>query len=95
VHTIGTGFSPGDEYYDEPYFYVSVHPVPAGRPVLPPFAHWHTHDFTAAVATASALLAEPDQHAAARTYLAVATDFAIKQLDGAGQAHTLKAGTAR
>jgi hypothetical protein len=98
VRTMGTGFSPGDEYYDAPYFYVSVHPAPAGRPVLPPFAHWHTQDFTAAVATASALLAEPDQHAAAKAYLAVATDFAIERLSGAGQgagqANSLKAGTA-
>jgi hypothetical protein len=100
VRTMGTGFSPGDEYYDEPYFYVSVHPAPAGRPVLPPFAHWHTRDFTAAVAKASALLAEPDHRAAAKTYLTVATDFAIGQLSGAGQAHasqtsSLKAGTAQ
>jgi hypothetical protein len=98
VRSMGTGFSPGDEYYDAPYFYVSVHPAPAGRPVLPPFAHWHTQDFTAAVATASALLAEPDQHAAAKACLAVATDFAIEQLRGAGQgvgqANSLKAGTA-
>jgi hypothetical protein len=94
VRTMGTGFSPGDEYYDAPYFYVSIYPAPAGRPVLAPFAHWHTQDFTAAVATASALLAEPDQHAAAKAYLAVATDFAIKQLSGAGQANSLKAGTA-
>jgi hypothetical protein len=100
VRTMGTGFSPGDEYYDEPYFYVSVHPAPAGRPVLPPFAHWHTRDFTAAVANASALLAEPDHRAAAKTYLTVATDFAITQLPGASQAYasqanSLKAGTAR
>ncbi len=80
VRTMGAGFSPGDQYYDEPYFYGSVYPAPVGHPVLPPFAHWHTQDFTAAVATASALLAEPDQHAAAKAYLAVATDFAIKQL---------------
>src|SRR5215472_17222155 len=25
---IGAGLSPGDEYYDEPYFYVSVYPEP-------------------------------------------------------------------
>src|SRR5882762_4348888 len=72
----------------------------SGRPVLPPFAHWHTRDFTAAVAKASALLAEPDHRAAAKTYLTVATDFAIGQLSGAGQAHasqtsSLKAGTAQ
>jgi len=26
---VGAGLSPGDEYYDEPYFYVSVYPEPA------------------------------------------------------------------
>jgi hypothetical protein len=95
VRTMGTGFSPGDQYYEEPYFYVSVHPAPAVRPVLPSFVHWHTHDFTAAVATASALLAEPDQRAAAKTYLAVATEFGIEQLSKAGHASSLKAGTAQ
>ena len=28
VRTMGVGFSPGDEYYDEPYFYVSIYPAP-------------------------------------------------------------------
>ena len=28
VRTMGVGFSPGDEYYDEPYFYVGLHPAP-------------------------------------------------------------------
>jgi hypothetical protein len=93
IRTMGVGFSPGDEYYDEPYFYVSVHPAPAAHPVLPPFAYWHRHDFTAAVARASSLLAEPDQRAAVKTYLGVATDFAIEQLGG--QAYALKADTAR
>src|SRR5262249_62334200 len=28
---VGAGLSPGDEYYDEPYFYVSVYPNPILR----------------------------------------------------------------
>jgi len=95
VRTMGVGFSPGDEYYDEPYFYVSAYPAPAGRPSLPAFAHWHTHDFTAAVATASALLATPDRHVATKAYITAATEFAIKELGGASQARTLTSNTVR
>src|SRR5215470_7450347 len=29
TRTMGVGFSPGDEHYDEPYFYVSMYPAPA------------------------------------------------------------------
>jgi hypothetical protein len=29
---VGAGLSPGDEYYDEPYFYVSVYPEPDRSP---------------------------------------------------------------
>ncbi len=56
---IGVGFSPGDEYYDEPYFYVSVYPEPdrAALPMLPAMGHWHTHDFTAGVKPAHKILA--------------------------------------
>jgi hypothetical protein len=41
---VGAGLSPGDEYYDEPYFYVSVYPKPdsASLPRLPTLGHWHT-----------------------------------------------------
>jgi predicted anti-sigma-YlaC factor YlaD len=56
---IGIGLSPGDEYYDEPYFYVSVYPEPKAQalPALPPVGNWHTRDFTAAVAPAQKILA--------------------------------------
>jgi len=57
--TVGIGLSPGDEYYAEPYFYVSVYPDPnpATFPRLPKIGTWHTRDFTAAVATAHQILA--------------------------------------
>jgi len=82
VRTMGVGLSPGDEYYDEPYFYASLYPAPdaASLPPQPAVGHWHTHDFTAAIVTASRLLAVQDQAAEAAMFLKSATDFAIKQL---------------
>ena len=97
VRTMGVGFSPGDEYYDEPYFYVSLYPGPSAEalPPLPSVAAWHTHDFTAAVATAGRLLAVSDQQGAASAYLAAATGIAIRALGGASQTSTLTSGIAR
>src|SRR5262249_57756656 len=56
--TTGVGFEPGDESYDEPYFYVSVYPAPdlATLPPLPPLGHWHAKGFTAALAPAHPLV---------------------------------------
>jgi hypothetical protein len=64
--SIGIGVSLGDEYYPQPYAYVSPYPRPqaAQLPALPPGGHWHTRDFFGAVATADALLAQPDPRAA-------------------------------
>jgi hypothetical protein len=66
ARSIGVGFSPGDEYYQEPYLYVSPYPSPKSPtlPALPPGAHWHTKDFFGAVATAQEFLALPDPRAA-------------------------------
>jgi hypothetical protein len=55
----GAGLVPGDEYYDEPYFYVNASPM-RGDPVLDPAAlkgsgFWHTHQWTGAVLPASRL----------------------------------------
>jgi hypothetical protein len=62
ARSVNAGFSPGDNYYDEPYFYVSPYPYPdaAALPPLPAPGHWHTHDFTAAVAPASRIRAADD-----------------------------------
>jgi hypothetical protein len=74
ARTMGVGFSPGDEYYDEPYVYVSVYPAPAVTtlPALP-VGHWHSHDFTAAVVTAGRILDESDQGTAVGSFLRSAT----------------------
>jgi len=80
--TSGVGFEPGDDTYDEPYFYVSVYPAPdVGRlPALPPIGHWHTRNFTAAVATAQRILAAKDQGAEVAAFLRAATDATVATL---------------
>jgi hypothetical protein len=79
AHTVGIGFSAGDEFYEQPYFYVSRHPSPdvAALPALPPVGHWHTHQFTAAVAVADRILAAPDPQAETATFLRSATDILL------------------
>lgn len=50
--TIGVGLSPGDEHYDEPYWYAAPWPYPADDvtlPILPGRGLWHLEGFTAAV----------------------------------------------
>ena len=66
ARSIGIGVSPGDDYYPQPYAYVSPYPAPKKPklPALPPGGHWHTKDFFAAVASADDLLAQPDPRAA-------------------------------
>jgi hypothetical protein len=80
--SVGTGISPGDEYYDEPYFYVSVYPEPehAALPALPALGHWHTHDFIAAVLPAHEILTAADQAAATEDFLDRAIAIALKLL---------------
>jgi hypothetical protein len=79
---IGAGLSPGDEYYDEPYFYVSVYPEPDPKllPTLPMLGHWHERDFVAAVATAPRILKAENQEAETDEFLRAATGAAFKVL---------------
>lgn len=55
--SIGVGFSPGDQTYNEPYYYCSPWPYPdAGTlPDAPGPFHWHTDGFTSLVATSGTL----------------------------------------
>jgi hypothetical protein len=57
--TIGVGHSPGDEWYDEPYCYVSPYPAPAVEtpPALPTGGHWHRTKWFGAVLTSTDLVA--------------------------------------
>ncbi len=79
---VGIGLSPGDEYYDEPYFYVSVFPKPdpATLPTLPMFGHWHTHEFMAAIVPAHKIVAARDQETETADFLRCAVDAALRIL---------------
>jgi hypothetical protein len=81
TRSMGVGFSPGDEHYDEPYFYVSLYPAPdvTTLPALP-LGHWHSHHFTAAVATSGHIVSEDDQGAAVASFLRAATGIVIGAL---------------
>lgn len=79
---VGIGLSPGDEYYDEPYFYVSVYPRPdaATLPTLPMFGHWHTHEFMAAVVVAHKIAAAGNQESETSAFVQGAVEAALKIL---------------
>ena len=79
---VGAGLSPGDDYYDEPYLYVSVYPKldPAMLPTLPPLGHWHLRDFTGAVVTARSIAAAGNPQAETDDFLQAAVESALKVL---------------
>lgn len=82
ARSVNAGLSPGDEYYDEPYFYVSPYPYPAAAllPHLSKLGHWHTRDFTAAIAPAGRIVETKDQRAEVASFLNDAIGGAIKVL---------------
>lgn len=88
---IGVGLSPGDEYYDEPYFYVSVYPDPntATLPPLPAIGHWRTADFTAAVATADKIIAAKDPQIATGIFLHGAVEASLRLLGRASRGRSI------
>jgi hypothetical protein len=67
--TIGVGLEPGDDYYDEPYWYVNLHPAPAANAAMPPLdgnGVWHTHEWIGAVLPASRLDAATEEQQSER-----------------------------
>jgi len=82
ARAIGIGLSPGDEYYAQPYFYLSPYPKPGieNLPELPPGGRWHTKEFFGAVATAVDLLALPDPGAGLDRILDLAFGECLKRL---------------
>jgi len=59
---IGVGMSPGDESYDQPYFYINPWPQLDAEelPAPPPPGHWHSEGFVGIIATANELLTLSD-----------------------------------
>ena len=69
--SVGIGMSPGDDFYVEPYFYISPWPAPpaAALPDLPKPGHWHTEGFVGAIATAHEVLQQADRRQALRRFI--------------------------
>lgn len=76
ARSIGVGVSPGDEYYAQPYLYVSPWPrlKPADLPPLPPPGHWHLKDFTAAVATGEEIVMQAERGPLVKTFVEAAIE---------------------
>jgi hypothetical protein len=70
---IGVGLEPGDQYYDEPYFYVNMRPQPTpsrarSRPLWGG-GTWHTNEWVGAVLCGSRLGAASSQERQTREFL--------------------------
>jgi hypothetical protein len=83
ARSVNVGFSPGDEHYQEPYFYVSPYPYPDPTKLapLPALGHWHVQGFSAAIAPATRILEAKGHQTAAEAFLAAAVDAAITTLN--------------
>lgn len=85
--SIGVGLEPGDQYYDEPYFYVNMNPQPpASRIQSRPLwgnGEWHTKDWVGAVLCGSRLGAASSQERQTREFLdsAIVASLALLTLN--------------
>ena len=79
---VGAGFCPGDEFCDEPYFYISIYPEPyiPALPLLPPVGHWHSYKFIAALAPAHKIVASLDQRADIAGFFDISINAALDAL---------------
>ena len=78
--TIGVGLEPGDNDYNEPYFYVNMSPTPTAAEVrsrpLAGNGTWHTNGWIGAVLPGSRLGAPATQEPQVREFLKSATSIA-------------------
>ena len=88
ARSVGAGFSPGDEHYDEPYFYVTPWPYPETTelPDLTGIGHWHTEGFVAAIVTGTRIVAERDREGAVGAFLEAAVSGCLRLLSPGGPA---------
>jgi hypothetical protein len=81
ARSVGVGASPGDEFYAQPYVYVSPWPRFEGSlPDLPPPGHWHTEGFFGAVATGEEILAMQDRGRALLAFITGAFEIGRARL---------------
>ena len=85
--TLGVGLEPGDQYYDEPYFYVEMKPQPAASRIqsrpLWGSGVWHTKEWVGAVLCGSRLGAASSQERQTREFLdsAIVASLALLTLN--------------
>ena len=79
---VGAGYSPGDTFYEEPYFYVTLYPKASidGLPSLAPIGRWRGDGFTGAVAPASDIVTTHDPQSSVAAFLAIAVGAASERL---------------
>ena len=77
ARSIGVGVSPGDEYYAQPYVYISPWPRFDGEklPDPPSPGHWHTEGFFGAVLTGDNVLAMKDRGRGLMGFISKAFDI--------------------
>jgi hypothetical protein len=84
ARSIGMGFSPGDDNYKQPYYYVYPWPYPETKLLknddLPGNAFWHTKGFVSAILKASDFIKETDQHKTVESFLETAKTTSKKIL---------------
>jgi hypothetical protein len=80
---VGVGLSPGDENFNEPYFYVTPwpYPPPAKLPPIPEIGTWYTKKFTAAVVPAHRILAAQGRQTETEAFLAAAVEASLAALE--------------
>ena len=71
ARAVGIGVSPGDEFYSQPYAYISPSPPPPAMdlPSLPQPGRWHTRGFVGVVVTGEEILRLPGRRQAFHTCL--------------------------
>ncbi len=79
---IGVGLSPGDESYNQPYFYVNPWPHldPDKLPPAPAPGHWHRDGFVGAIATGEEILTLSDIQSQLPLFVANAFEIGRDQL---------------
>jgi len=69
--SVGLGLAPGDDYYAQPYFYVTPYPYPPDHTIEetnPIVGHWHTEGFKALILTYDQLFKEIEELEAQLVY---------------------------
>lgn len=84
--SVGVGFSPGDENFPEPYFYITPWPYPdpdkVNLPELVSGAHWHTEGWVGALLKAPVITNAEDQSQFVLKFLKDGTQVAKSFLGG-------------